>query len=96
MDNKVGQFVIVSFDKMDELLQKINTISDAVMNNKPERGGLGDIITEKEAKEMLSKGTTWFWNKRQSGELTGRKAGNNWYYKRSDIFKFIENGKKSN
>ena len=96
MENKTGQFAFVPYDKMEELLQKINTISDAVMNNKPERGGLGDYITEKEAKVILSKGTTWFWNKRQSGELTGRKAGNNWYYKRSDILMFIENGKKSN
>jgi len=24
--------------------------------------------------------------------MSGRKAGNKWYYKRNDILKFIENG----
>jgi hypothetical protein len=78
---------------MEELLQKLTRIEKAIQSQKNDGKGLGDFITEKEAMKLLDKGATWFWNKRQSGELTGKKAGNSWYYKQSDILKFIENGK---
>lgn len=95
MNENITKFVIVPYERMDELLQKVDKLSEALMNAKQDKGALGEFITEKEAKELLSKGTTWFWNKRQSGELVGRKAGNQWYYKKSEILKFIENGAKS-
>jgi hypothetical protein len=51
---------------------------------------LGDWITESEAQKMLGRKTTWFYNMRKSGELTGRKRGNKWWYAISEILKFIE------
>jgi hypothetical protein len=95
MNEKITQMAFVPYDKMEELLQKIDHLSQTILNTQGGKAPLGDFISEKEAKELLGKGTTWFWNKRQSGELTGRKAGNKWYYKRSEILSFIENGKKS-
>lgn len=92
MNEQFPKFVIVPYDKLDELLHKVETLNESIASMKMDKGVLGDYISEKEAREILSKATTWFWNKRQSGELTGRKAGNKWYYKRNDILKFIENG----
>lgn len=89
------KFAIVPYEKMDELFEKVERLNEAISMVKTDKGVLGDYITEQEAKQLLSKATTWFWNKRQSEELVGRKAGNKWYYKRSDILKFIENGKKA-
>lgn len=94
MTDLTTKFVIVPYEKMDELLQKVEKLNESITSSRTNNGSLGDFITEKEAKELLSRATTWFWNKRQSGELTGCKAGNQWYYKRSDILKFIENGKQ--
>ncbi len=95
MKEDLTKFVIVPYDRMEELMQKVDKLTEAHTNSNHDKDVLGEYITEKEAKELLSKGTTWFWNKRQSSELVGRKAGNQWYYRKSEILKFIENGTKS-
>ncbi len=49
------------------------------------------LISEVEAKKILGRETTWFWQKRKSGELKYRKMGNKNYYRLSDIEKlFVE------
>ena len=97
MSNQPSQFAFVPYEKLDELLSKVNQINETLSNTgsyTSSKNVLGDYISEKEAKQLLEKGTTWFWNKRQSKELSAKKAGNTLYYKRSDILKFIENGKR--
>lgn len=96
METELPKFVIVPYDRMEELLQRLGSIEKSLQQNKSNSGGLGDYISEHEAKKILGKQTTWFWNKRKSGELIARKAGNTWYYKQNDILKFIENGKSEN
>ncbi|NVO11643.1 MAG: hypothetical protein HXX16_16900 [Bacteroidales bacterium] len=91
----LSRLVIVPYERMEELLRKVERLSEAILRPSPEKNPLGDYMPEKRAKEVLSKQSTWFWNKRKSGELVGRKAGNQWYYRVSDIQKFIENGEKS-
>ena len=90
----MSKFAIVPYERMDELLEKVEMLTQKLNNLTAQSNGLGDYISEKEAKELLDKGTTWFWNKRQSKELSAKKAGNTLYYKKSDILKFIENGKR--
>jgi len=93
MTDTLPKFAIVPYEKLDELFNKVDMLTQNMKNTHSDTKGLGDYISEKEAKELLQKGTTWFWNKRQSKELSAKKAGNTLYYKRSDILKFIENGK---
>ena len=95
MTDDLTRLVIVPYERMEDLMRKVEKISEALLQNKPEKTVLGDYISEKQAKELLAKGTTWFWNHRKSGVLKGRKAGNQWYYRKSDIQGFIENGEKS-
>jgi len=94
MNDTLPKFAIVPYEKLDELFNKVDMLTQNMKNTHSDTKGLGDYISEKEAKELLQKGTTWFWNKRQSKELSAKKAGNTLYYKRSDILKFIENGKR--
>jgi hypothetical protein len=54
---------------------------------------IGDYITEKEAKIILGRNTTWFWNLRKNGQLQYSKIGNKVFYSKANILKFIE-GKK--
>jgi hypothetical protein len=92
MDN-LEKFAFIPYQKLDELFQLVRKIEEKIDGSSSNsKNSLGEYINESEAKQMLQKGTTWFWNKRKSGELKGKKAGNNWYYQRKDIIKFIESG----
>ena len=74
-------------DEFVELLQKIKQILPN-LNDNPNRT-LGDWIPESEAQQILGRKTTWFYNKRISGELEGKKRGGKWWYKIADIQAFI-------
>jgi hypothetical protein len=52
---------------------------------------LGEWLPEEEAQKLLGRKTTWFYNKRKSGELEGKKRGNKWWYRLGDIQDFINN-----
>ena len=67
-----------------ELLNKINSGESSV----------GDYIPETEAKKLLGRKTTWFWNMRISGQLAFTKVGNKIYYAKSDIVKLFDNSKQ--
>ena len=76
-------------DEFVELLQKIKQILPN-LNDNPNRT-LGDWIPESEAQQILGRKTTWFYNKRMSGELEGKKRGGKWWYQIKNIQAFIEN-----
>ncbi len=50
---------------------------------------LGEYISETEAKKLLNKKTTWFWNMRKSELLPFSKIGNTVYYKKQDILELL-------
>ena len=88
-------FAIVPYDRMDELMQKIDKLTAALLKSEhSDKSLLGDRIPENEAKALLNKGSTWFWNKRKSGELDSRKFGGKHYYSKTQIQNLIENGKQ--
>jgi|TARA_B110000908_G_C9889194_1_gene286064 hypothetical protein len=49
-----------------------------------------DYVSERDAKKMLKRGTTWFWEKRNQG-LPWFKLGAEVYYKRSDLLSLFQN-----
>jgi len=65
--------------KLMELLTKTSK-GQTQVNSSPDK-----LISEVEAKKLLGRETTWFWQKRKSGELKYRKMGNKNYYRLSDI-----------
>ena len=55
--------------------------------------GNSNYIPESEAKKLLDKKTTWFWQMRTNGKLPFSKVGNKVFYQKSDIVKLLENNK---
>lgn len=54
---------------------------------------IGDYISETEAKKLLRKKTTWFWNMRTSGKLAFSKIGGSNFYNKADIIKLLDNNR---
>jgi hypothetical protein len=82
------EFLVEMFDrqaKFLDLLSKLNYKDDII----------GDYISEKEAKKILGRKTTWFWNLRKNGKLPYSKVGNKVFYSKATILKFIEGNKIS-
>ena len=48
-----------------------------------------DYVSERDAKKMLKRGTTWFWEKRKKG-LPSFKVGGEVYYKKNDLLTLIQ------
>ena len=55
---------------------------------------LGDYIEEKEAKHLLGRKTTWFWNLRNTGRIPYTKVGNKVFYKLNDIVNLLDTNQK--
>ncbi|MBI4947607.1 MAG: helix-turn-helix domain-containing protein [Bacteroidetes bacterium] len=54
-----------------------------------------DYITEAEAKKLLGRKTTWFWQMRTSGRLPFSKVGNKVFYNRNDIAKLLTDNRQN-
>jgi hypothetical protein len=50
-------------------------------------------LTEKEAKELLKKKSTWFWQMRRDGLLPYSKIGKSIFYSVKDLNSILEKGK---
>ena len=71
-------------DKQDRIL----ALLDAKKDN-----STADIITEKEAKEIFKKKSTWFWQMRNTGVLPFSKIGKSIFYSVNDLKAVLENSK---
>jgi hypothetical protein len=84
--------VVVPAQLVDEIKQLINELQSQ-KNVTVENGSvLGEFISEKDAKVLLDRKTTWFYEQRRSGRLLYSKVGSKVYYKKNDLFKLL-NGK---
>ena len=88
-----------------QLLEKVHQTQERILlaleelpTAKPVLTGMvgGKYIPETTAKEMLGKGTTWFWQMRKSGKLSYKKVGSKIYYVIEDIENLIEGGGQNN
>jgi len=66
--------------KINQILKKLEDI-----DNKIERQtSVSDYISEQDAKKLLARGTTWFWERRKMG-LPFFKLGAEVYYLKTDL-----------
>ena len=72
--------------QLSRILKMLKDIDDKL--NKPK--SVSDYVSELEAKQLLGRGTTWFWERRRSGELPYTKLGGQVYYLKSDLVKYLE------
>ncbi|MDG1712632.1 MAG: helix-turn-helix domain-containing protein [Woeseiaceae bacterium] len=68
------------------IIKKLNDIDDKL--EKPK--SFDDYVSELEAKKLLGRGTTWFWERRRSGELPYTKLGGQVFYLMKDLIKYLE------
>ena len=80
-------FLNALMEKQDKILAAMETKDNAI-------GMIGDYISEIEAKKILGRKSTWFWNLRKQGLLPYTTAGKKIFYSKADILKFIELNKK--
>ena len=80
--------------KINEILEKLKII-ETKLEKKFEKQtekkleSVDDFIPEREAKKLLTRGTTWFWEQRKNG-LPFSKLGAEVYYKKSDLLKLLK------
>ena len=91
------QYVVIPISQLNEIQEKLNFI---LAHLKKEIGNsqnsvLADYLSESEAKRQLGKGTTWFWNMRETKQLQPYKIGNKVYYKKVDLQKLLNKHCKS-
>ncbi len=82
------KFCLVSDEILDEIKNtqlKILSLFETTLKD-----DLSDYITESQAKDLLKKKTTWFWQMRKRGQLKFSKIGKAIYYSKSDIIKLFE------
>ena len=90
-------FYMIPKEVLDDLIKAVQDFRrmQEFLEKGASSGALGDYIPEEEAMKLLGRGKTWFWDKRKSGELSGKKAAGRWYYKITDIKTYIEDGSNS-
>lgn len=71
-------------EKQDQIINLLKTTESVTQN---------DFIIEKEAREILHKKTTWFWQMRKNGVLPFRKIGKSIYYSKKEINQLLETSK---
>ena len=84
--------ILVQLEDFRRLEEKQDEILNLLKGNNHPSSVTDDFLTEDKAKEIFPRGSTWFWNKRKSGELPFSKVGQTVYYKREDLLKLINSG----
>ena len=79
----------------ENFLESINEKQDKIISllQEGKLGNQNDFITENEAKELLHKKSTWFWQMRKDKILPFRKIGKSIYYSKKEINQLLENSK---
>lgn len=79
----------------ENFLESINEKQDKIISllQESKLGNQNDFITENEAKELLHKKSTWFWQMRKDKILPFRKIGKSIYYSKNEINQLLENSK---
>lgn len=79
---------------LEKISDQQKQILDILNLHQPTSDQLGGFISESEAKKLLGKKSTWFWNMRTSGQLAFTKVGNTVYYAKADIVELLNKNKK--
>lgn len=81
--------VLVPVQLVDEIKQLINELKVNKSSQADSETALGEFISEKDARNLLGRKTTWFYEQRRAGRLPYSKVGSKVYYKREDLFNLL-------
>ena len=96
---KINNITNDIFLKLSELKNKTihKDIKPTILYSKNidvEKINQNEFLTEKEARELLQKKATWFWQMRKDGLLPFRKIGKSIYYSKKEINHLLETSKQ--
>jgi len=77
------------YQEIKEISRLTREIYNRLMGDSPREVILNEFISEQEAKKLLNRKTTWFWNQRQSGRLDFKKMGSTVYYRKDDLLNLL-------
>jgi len=83
--------VLVPVQLVDEIKQLLNEIRGKQTTDTNTDSILGEFISEKDARKLLGRKTTWFYEQRRSGRLPYSKVGSKVFYKREDLVALLNN-----
>jgi len=83
--------LIIPEEFMKQISEKQDRIIELLSDQKTKSPN--GFITEKEAKEMFKRKSTWFWQMRKAGILPFSKIGKSIYYSINDLNMVLENAK---
>lgn len=81
------KIILASDDVLEEIKKTQLKILELFETSRKDE--LTEFITESQAKEILKKKSTWFWQMRKSGQLSFSKIGKAIYYSKADIIKLF-------
>ena len=93
-ENKIQEhqnLVLVPIEMLDEIKQLISDLKSNKNESTEKPQVLGEFIAEKDARKLLGRKTTWFYEMRRSGKLRFSKIGSKVYYNVNDIHQLINN-----
>jgi len=94
----MNQFVLLPQHAVDELLSNQKRMLELLSSMQSLRIATSvnerKYIPESEAKDILGKGSTWFWQKRTQGELAFSKVGNRIFYRKEDIDRLFDENRQ--
>ena len=82
--------VVVPAQLVDEIKQLLNDLKVNQSSKSDSTPIFGEFISEKDARKLLDRKTTWFYEQRRSGRLPYSKVGSKVYYRLIDIHKLLE------
>lgn len=86
--------LLVPLDFLTEIREQQNKILETLSTKFQPKETFGDYISESEAKKILGRKTTWFWNLRKQGKIPFTKVGAKIFYSKAEVLSFIEANKK--
>lgn len=87
------KIVLVTPEFLQEILDRQERILQILTSMTDKKETIGDYISESDAKKMLGRNTTWFWNLRKTGKPPFSKVGNKVFYSKADIYRFLDGNK---
>lgn len=88
MDEQMKVFVMIPKEEFEEMRNGIRELLGR------EKASSGDYISEQQAKLVLGRKTTWFWQMRVKGRIGFSKIGNKIFYAKKDIEIFLNKYRK--
>lgn len=90
-ENQQTNLVLVPVQVLDEIKDLIQELKSQKSENQKPFFAFGEFISELDARKILGRKTTWFYEQRRSGRLPFSKVGSKVFYKQQDIQNLLAN-----